>query len=636
LLKILAGIGALLMLLVIVAAIAIHTVDINDFVGPIQARVKEATGRDLTIRGGISLKLSLEPKLVIEDVSLGNAPWGKAPQMLTAKRIEAQMRLLPLLRRRFEIDRFKLIEPTITLETDGAGKGNWDFAKTAGASQPPSPSSTGGVMSALAVGDLAIENGTLTYRDGKSGALTNVVIESLSLHARDFQSSVNAQFRGRIADIAVALEGDLGPVEALVQHRWPYPISMQGEINSQKSAITTKLSVDDAALTLDELNVAMGTNKAIGKIVISRGGTRPHYSITISAPTLAMADLALPFIGGRATPSSAPTRKPFFERPLDLEWLQAMDADVTLNVGALTLTSGRRLDNLRLQATASNGRLDAQVLEVGVFGGKVQGKMTLDATRASDSAVTLHATANGLDLGTLLDAFGTKREVRGGKTQITADLSAHGASPQRWVEDMSGTLTAVVGPATLGKAGLDRSATLNRLGEAVDPFHDIDPSTELTCAVVRLPLKNGIAHVNNSIALETKKLGAAASGTLDFRTDTLDLAIKPQIRQGIRIDIAQIAQLVHLKGPFSAPRVAIDAVGTAATVARLGAAISTGGLSILGESLLVAATDAGGSLCQVALGAGDKRSSTKAATAAAQATSPANSIGTAIEKIFRR
>jgi len=120
----LAALGGVVVLLLIAVAIAVHTVDVKEFIGPIKQRVKDATGRDLEVRGGIDLKLGLEPKLVLDDVTLGNAEWSKQPQMLTAKHVEAQIALLPLLRKRFEVIRFKLIEPTIVLETDSGGKGN--------------------------------------------------------------------------------------------------------------------------------------------------------------------------------------------------------------------------------------------------------------------------------------------------------------------------------------------------------------------------------------------------------------------------------------------------------------------------------------------------------------------------------
>jgi len=102
----------------------------------------------------------------------------------------------------------------------------------------------------------------------------------------------------------------------------------------------------------------------------------------------------------------------------------------------------------------------------------------------------------------------------------------------------------VVGPATLVHTKLDLESPLNRLADAVNPFHKVDPSTELECAVGRLPLKDGIAHIDRNIALETKKFAASVSSTLNFREETLDLAIKPQILQGISIDVPSPAWFV--------------------------------------------------------------------------------------------
>jgi len=138
-LLILGAAGGLVALLLIAVAIAVATVDPNRFVAPLAARVKAETGRTLAIGGPIDISVSLEPKIVLPDVSFGNAPWSKTPQMLTAKRVEAQIALLPLLSRRFEVIRFTLVEPTISLETDAAGHGNWEFSTS---SAPSAPSGT--------------------------------------------------------------------------------------------------------------------------------------------------------------------------------------------------------------------------------------------------------------------------------------------------------------------------------------------------------------------------------------------------------------------------------------------------------------------------------------------------------------
>src|ERR1700738_4961574 len=158
--RILAALAGLLLLLVLAVAIAIRTVDVNDFASPIAQRVKDATGRDLAIRGRIDLKMSLEPTLVIDDVTLGNASWAKSPQMLSARRVEAQVALLPLLQRRFEVVHLTLVEPTIALETDAHGKGNWELQSVRSGSA--GATADGATANAFAIGDLAIKDGTLT------------------------------------------------------------------------------------------------------------------------------------------------------------------------------------------------------------------------------------------------------------------------------------------------------------------------------------------------------------------------------------------------------------------------------------------------------------------------------------------
>ena len=89
------------------------------------------------------------------------------------------------------------------------------------------------------------------------------------------------------------------------------------------------------------------------------------------------------------------------------------------------------------------------------------------------------------------------------------------------------------------------------------------------------------------------------SGTLDFRNETLDLSIRPRVRQGIPIEIPQIAELVRFRGPFAAPTVSVDAMASATAIARIGAAIGTGGLSVLGETILAqVGASAGGGACE--------------------------------------
>ena len=213
-----------------------------------------------------------------------------------------------------------------------------------------------------------------------------------------------------------------------------------------------------------------------------------------------------------------------------------------------------------------------------------------------------------------------------------------GNSPHQWMSGIGGRAQAVVGPATLVNTKLDPGLTFDRLAEAVNPFRAVKPSTELTARWSGCRSSGGVAQVDRSIALETKEIDVSMSGTLDFRNETLDLSIRPRVRQGIPIEIPQIAELVRFTGPFAAPTVSVDAVASATAIARVGAAIGTGGLSVLGRNAPCAGRAPARGACEVALGkTGSATTSAAAAPAKSSASSnPIEGIGNALKGLFQR
>lgn len=641
---ILAAAGGIVALVLIAVAIAIWRVDPNDFVAPIQARIKESTGRDVAIRGGVDLKLSLTPKLIVRDVTVSNAPWGKSPQLLAAKQLEVEVALLPLLQKRFEVIRLDLVEPTIALETDGKGRGNWEFG---GAGSTLAPGTTAGAVSpaAFGVGNVAVTNGTLTYRDGKSGQVTHVAIEGLALSARNAQAPINAEFRGKIDDVAVALTGSLGPLESLVQRKWPYPVAFSGEIDGQKANVAAKFRMEENIVHADDLEVALGPNALKGTLTVTTGGPRPLYTLKLAAPVLSLPDgpLAAAAATGPAgaavaskvaKASSSPSQYVFSDRPLPLAGLRSIDATGDITVGRLKLSGTREFNNVEVRFSLKDGRLEAPVLKAAASGGTLDAHATLDVPATGSAALTLVVDGRNLDLGAELALLGINRDVRGGKSTLKIDARARGGSLHEWMSTVSGNFSLVVGPATMANTKLDLDSTIDRLSKAANPFREKDPITELKCAVVRLPLADGIATIDRSLAIETQKVGVSASGRLDFRNETLDLSFKPQLREGIPIDIPQVAELVRLRGTFRKPEVTVDAMASVATVARIGAAVGTGGLSEIGVALLGAPSRMGAGPCAVALGqaAPDNRST----SAASRAAAPADPVGKALGKLFGR
>jgi AsmA family protein len=626
--------GSVVALLLIAVAIVIWGIDPKTLVAPVQARIKEATGREVTIRGDVGLTLSLTPKLVIHDLALANAPGARTPQMVVAKELDVEFALLPLLHRRFEANRIDLIEPVIALETDAQGHVNWDFAGTPG--RPAPPAGAAETPAVFGVGNVAITNGSLTYSDGKTGAVTKVAIDSLALSSPDAQSPVNAEFRGTIDDAAVKLTGTLGPMASLLQRRWPYPVSIAGEIDGEKAGASAKLRVDGDTVNLDEFEIAFGSNVVKGTVAVTRDGARPRYVLALTSPVITLAhlptnsDAHAKVAGGKG--AAPPSRFLFSERPLPLAVLRTVDASGEMKIGRLVVPPTREFTALDIRFTLQDGHLAVPTLKAATFGGSIDAKVTLAVPVNGSPTLALVLDSRNLNLGAELAALDVRRDVKGGKTAVKADLRAHGSSLHEWAASLSGNFTATAGPATIANAQLDLGSSFDLVAKAVNPFREKDPNTELKCAVIRLPFVDGVAHADRSVAVETQKLGVSVSGSLDLRQEFVDFSFRPKLREGIPIDIPQIAELVRLRGPMRHPQVTIDAMGSVTTAARIGAAISTGGISELGVALFGAAERGGPGPCAVALGASSGKAENKAAETK-QGTDPVNK---ALGKLFGR
>ena len=180
--------GAALLAVLGAIAVALLTLDLNQFVGPVLARLKAVTGREVTVGGDVGLRIGLTPRIVAEDVRLANAPWGKAPYFVTAKRLEMEFALLPLLRRKLELDQLNIVEPVIELETSADGKNNWDLGDAPKSAAPPAVDTRPG---AFALGDLEVTRGQVTYRDASGGEPTKVTIEIAPTTGRDSGSTTD-------------------------------------------------------------------------------------------------------------------------------------------------------------------------------------------------------------------------------------------------------------------------------------------------------------------------------------------------------------------------------------------------------------------------------------------------------------
>lgn len=178
-LKIVLVILGLFFTLVVVAAVGlIVTFDPNDYRDEIETIVEEKTGRDLDMRG--SLSLSIFPWLGVEteDVVLGNAEGFGPDPFAQIGYFGVSVRLLPLLDKQIQIGTVRLEGMRLNLARDASGQANWDDLVEASSEtdaepkpvEPPPPSTeTGFEITNLAVEAVEISDAAVNWRDASSG-----------------------------------------------------------------------------------------------------------------------------------------------------------------------------------------------------------------------------------------------------------------------------------------------------------------------------------------------------------------------------------------------------------------------------------------------------------------------------------
>jgi uncharacterized protein involved in outer membrane biogenesis len=447
--------------------------------------------------------------------------------------------------------------------------------------------------------------------------------------------------RGSVDGVPVVLSGNVGPARDWLSPRGSYPIALGGTVGGSAAKLSTKLARSGATTTLDDLSFEWGAVAAHGSVRATTSSGPTHYDVTLEVPTLSLAGGPSAERAPSASSGKGAGRQWLIpDTPLPLAGVASLDADGRVTIGEVVLRGGQRILGLDLSFKAHNGKLDLKGSSAAALGGSLEVDVTGDVGRSGAPTLRLRLAAAGMDLAALATATGNARGIRGGTVRANIDLTGSGATAHAFASGMNGRVLAVAGSAMLPGAAGGGESMLAQISRLVDPLRGAGGATQLRCAVVRLPLAGGVARVDRSIGVETGELSVIASGTIDFRDETLDLSLEPRIAKGVSIDVAGIASLLRVRGPFTHPSVGIDAAQSAQTIARIGLSQATGtGLVMLGQALVKSAT-AAAPACDVAMGKGTQRvpATTEGrapASASAGTVLPAE-VGKALGKLFGR
>lgn len=191
-----------------------YFVDWNKYKPQIIEQAKTKAGYDVRIDGDINLVVLPSPRLKIEGLSVA-APRGKEPNLLSVKRADVSVDLLPLLSGSISIDTVRIVSPDIRLEILPDGSNSW-MSDMLLAEKPADGARQGGGKSSssskqIALGKLVIEEGRVSYLDRRTGKeqlaeKINMDIAAGSLSG-PFKADGSLVYGGKTIEIDAKTEG---------------------------------------------------------------------------------------------------------------------------------------------------------------------------------------------------------------------------------------------------------------------------------------------------------------------------------------------------------------------------------------------------------------------------------------------
>ncbi len=276
---------------------------------------------------------------------------------------------------------------------------------------------------------------------------------------------------------------------------------------------------------------------------------------------------------------SEATKRIIPDDPLDFSWLRSLQGSIKYRVDELYVADDTT-SSATVNLTIADGVLSASELSWG--GNFVVG----------DAEFTVRA----LDKGAEIDGYLNARRIPlmlmlGGQPKYDPDafyrlgIKTAGGSFREMANNAEGALVFSGGGGRMKNEGLDllMGDMLEEIVDRLNPFRSVATYTDVICHAGAMSIGNGKIALEPGVVVRTKKMDMASGGTINLHKENLDLGFNTRSRRGIGISAGKaITPYFKVGGTMANPRLVMDPKGIALSG---GAAVATGGLSILAEGL---------------------------------------------------
>jgi len=427
----------------------------------VEAQIRAVTGLDLVITGAIDVSVFPGSYVSFHDVGLKGG--GTVDPALQVDVLTANLRLLPLLLRRFEIADVMMLRPHIRVVRDGNGESNWTpFVETIARAMKP------GAENQVSFSEIRIQDGVLNYEDPTNNVSETLGDIDLSLAwpsiSRSFAVTGQFDWRGErvdgsvsASDFVAALSGDRSGLKARLASA-PLKLAFDGTVANRTSmmmegtvtidslslrnalrwmgqatpgggfgrfALKARANVVGASVALTNGNVAEG-------VMTFANNGRQTLQATLAAGALDFTPYISTF---RLLASGA---RDWNRQLFDLTSLSTTDLDMRLSAAKVTV-GPTKLGRTAFGANLRAGALALSIGEAQMYGGIAKGSFGI---ARSDTVADVKAQFQFTDVdlqACASELFGINK--LSGRGNLSVSLVASGTSPFGLASSLDGTAT---------------------------------------------------------------------------------------------------------------------------------------------------------------------------------------------------
>ena len=406
-------------------------------------------------------------------------------------------------------------------------------------------------------------NGDLTIRSqdasafGKTAGISLPALEEMVITAKisaeaDALSLPEFQIKaGKKETAQVTLNGTVDAFE-------PLSVRMQAEINAPDMspvrglpAFSSVVASGDIQLNggifLDNLKIKIGSSDLAGRILIQTDQKISIQSKLYSSQFLLSDVLGKKWDFADKTVSKQSVRKGekvFSSQELPYDALQTAEVDVDVSVARLVGVDGTDLGPFSLKGGMHDGVFLMPSVKLAEFASMQAG---FDASKKPAAAV-VELKADKLPLSLFL----TKEQQERGTINGNIHLSGQGNSEAQFAATVNGNIFIDVQDVFIPSFNV---ISVPQNLSFLSPVNQSDSLT-IPCAVVNVPVKNGIIVSNKKIGMENSMLDMQMDGVLNLKEETVDLKIEVSPRSsGI---LKTVFNAISIKGDMADPQVNLN------------------------------------------------------------------------------